>query len=70
VKDAEWIADLLKHDLVRARFVLDRPLRELRNWYDPPQSHPAGANMKLSAVARSIVGVSGRAMLEAMIRGS
>ena len=30
VKDAEWIADLLRHGLVRASFIPDRPHRELR----------------------------------------
>jgi transposase len=30
VKDAEWIADLLRHGLLRASFVPDRPQRELR----------------------------------------
>jgi transposase len=30
VKDAEWSADLLRHGLVRASFIPDRPQRELR----------------------------------------
>jgi transposase len=30
VKDAEWIADLLRHGLLRASFIPDRPQRELR----------------------------------------
>src|SRR5437764_9266550 len=31
VKDAEWIADLLRHGLLRASFIPDRPQRELRD---------------------------------------
>jgi transposase len=83
VKDAEWIADLLRHGLVRASFVPDRPLRELRELVRHrrslirQRSHVVnriqkvleGANIKLSAVASNVVGASGRAMLEAMIRG-
>ena len=30
VKDAEWIAELLQHGLLRAGFIPDRPQRELR----------------------------------------
>jgi transposase len=30
VKDCEWLADLLRHGLLRASFVPDRPQRELR----------------------------------------
>jgi transposase len=30
VKDCEWIADLLRHGLLKASFVPDRPQRELR----------------------------------------
>jgi len=30
IKDAEWIADLLRHGLIRASFIPDRPQRELR----------------------------------------
>ena len=30
VKDAQWIADLLKHGLLRPSFIPDRPQRELR----------------------------------------
>jgi len=32
VKDAEWIADLLRHGLLKASFVPDRPQRELREF--------------------------------------
>ncbi len=84
VKDAEWIADLLRHGLVRASFIPDRSHRELRELLryrrnlirqrsqvvSRIQKVLEGANIKLSSVASDVVGVSGRAMLEAMIGGS
>lgn len=83
VKDAEWIADLLRHGLVRGSFIPDRAQRELRELtryrrgliqqradvVNRIQKVLEGANIKLSTVATDVVGVSGRAMLEAMIRG-
>lgn len=83
VKDAEWIADLLRHGLVRGSFVPDRDQRELRELaryrrtlveerareVNRIQKVLEGANIKLSSVATDIVGVSGKAMLEAMING-
>lgn len=83
VKDAEWIADLLRHGLVRGSFIPDRAQRELRELaryrrgliqqradvVNRIQKVLEGANIKLSAVATNIVGVSGRAMLEAMVKG-
>jgi transposase len=84
VKDAEWIADLLRHGLVRGSFVPDRKQRELRELVryrrglirqradiiNRIQKVLEGANIKLSSVATDVVGVSGRAMLEAMVRGT
>lgn len=84
VKDAEWIADLLRHGLMRSSFIPDRPQRELRELVryrrnlirqrsqvvNRIQKVLEGANIKLSAVASNVVGASGRAMLEAMIEGS
>ncbi len=84
VKDAEWIADLLRHGLLRASFVPDRPQRELRELVryrrslirqrsqvvNRVQKVLEGANIKLSSVATNVVGVSGRAMLEAIITGT
>lgn len=84
VKDAEWIADLLRHGLVRGSFIPDRPQRELRELMryrrslirqraqvvNRIQKVLEGANIKLSAVATDVVGTSGRAMLEAMVRGT
>lgn len=84
VKDAEWIADLLRHGLVRGSFIPDRPQRELRELVryrrsliqersqviNRIQKVLEGANIKLSSVATNVVGVSGRAMLEALISGT
>jgi transposase len=83
VKDAEWIADLLRHGLLRASFIPPRPDRELRELtryrtslvreraaeVNRVQKVLEGANIKLAAVASNVLGVSGRAMLEAMIAG-
>ncbi|MDD4986847.1 MAG: IS110 family transposase [Dehalococcoidales bacterium] len=83
VKDAEWIADLLRHGLVRGSFIPERPHRELRELVryrrsiirqraqvvNRIQKVLEGANIKLSSVATNIMGVSGRAMLEAISRG-
>lgn len=83
VKDAEWIADLLRHGLVRESFIPDKEQRELREMVryrrslieersreiNRVQKVLEGANIKLSAVASNVMGVSGRAMLEAMVHG-
>jgi transposase len=83
VKDAEWIAQLLQHGLLRGSFVpatAQRELRELtRQRRKLIQANAAvanriqkvleDANIKLSSVATDVLGVSGRAMLEALIAG-
>ena len=83
VKDAEWIADLLRHGLLRASFIPDRPQRELRELTryrrslveertreaNRIQKVLEGANVKLGAVATDVLGVSGRAMLKALSEG-
>jgi len=83
VKDAEWIADLLRHGLLRGSYVPDRPHRELREVTRYRrilirersrvicriQKILEGANIKLSSVASDVVGVSGRMILQAMING-
>ena len=83
VKDAEWIADLLRHGLLRPSFIPERPERELRELVryrrglirDKAQianrMHQVleGGNIKLASVATDILGVSGRDMLRAMIAG-
>ncbi len=83
VKDAEWIADLLRHGLVVGSFIPERPQRELRElvryrrslirqraqMVNRVQKVLEGANIKLSSVASNIMGASGRAMLEAISKG-
>jgi transposase len=83
VKDAEWIADLLRHGLLRGSYIPDRGQRELRELVryrrrlieersrEAERLHKTleGANVKLGAVASNILGVSGRAMLEALVAG-
>jgi transposase len=83
VKDAEWVADLLRHGLLRASFVPDQGQRELRELtryrtalvrerateVNRLQKVLGGANVKLGAVASDVLGVSGRQMLEGLIAG-
>ena len=83
VKDAEWIADLLKHGLLKASFIPDRGHRELRelvryrksltqqrnNLVNRVQKLLEGANVKLGDVVTDVMGKSGRAMLNAMVGG-
>jgi transposase len=84
VRDCEWIADLLRHGLLRASFVPPRPQRELRELtryrtalirersdeINRLQKTLEGANIKLAAVATNVVGVSGRQILEELIAGT
>ena len=84
VRDCEWIADLLRHGLLKASFVPDRPQRELRELtryrtalvrertaaVNRLQKTLEGANIKLSSVASDIMGKSGRTMLAALIAGT
>jgi transposase len=83
VKDAEWIADLVRHGLIAKSFVPPRPLRELRELVryrrKLVESQAAErnrllklletANIKLASVMSDVFGVSGRAMLKALIDG-
>jgi len=83
VKDAEWIGDLLQHGLLQASFIPEAPQRELRELVryrthliqertrEINRIHKVleDANLKLSAVAADILGVSGRQMLAALIAG-
>jgi transposase len=83
VKDAEWLADLLCHGLLRPSFVPPKPIRELRELTryrrKLVESQAAErnrllklletANIKLSSVATDVFGVSGRLMLRALIEG-
>lgn len=83
VKDAEWIAELLRHGLLRPSFIPSREERELRELTRYRQSLVAerasevnrvqkvleGANIKLGSVASSVVGKSGMAILRALAEG-
>lgn len=83
VLDAEWIAELLEHGLLRGSFVPPRVVRELRDLtrYRKRlvQTHTQesqriqktleDAGIKLDSVASHVMGVSGRAMLRALIAG-
>lgn len=84
VKDSEWIADLLRHGLLRPSFIPPKPIRELReltryrktlvqeraDLVNRVQKVLETANIKLAAVATDVLGKSGRAMLEAIIIAS
>jgi transposase len=84
VADAAWIAQLVEHGLVRPSFVPPPPIRELRDLtrYRKTQVQERGrevqrldkvlqdAGIKLSSVAADVMGVSGRAMLEALVAGT
>src|SRR3989440_1354419 len=83
VKDSEWLADLLRHGLLRPSFLPPPSIRVLRDLtryrkklvelrtQEINRVHKVleTANMKLGAVARNVVGVSGRRMLEAIKQG-
>jgi len=81
VKDAEWIADLLRHGLLKGSYIPRRDQRELRELVryrrslinersrevNRLQKVLEGCNIKLSSVASDITGVSAKAMLKAII---
>ncbi len=83
VSDAAWLAELGAHGLVRASFVPPEPIRALRELtrarttIAQSRTKEIGrlealledTGIKLSSVACEITGVSGRAMLEALIAG-
>ena len=84
VKDAEWIADLVRHGLVKASYVPNREQRELREMVryrneivnerarelNRIQAVLEGANIKLSSVVSDISCKSSMAMLRAIIQGT
>ena len=84
VKDAEWLCRLLEAGLLRASFVPPKPIRELRQLSryrkaqiaerqrEANRLHKAleDTGIKLDCVATDILGVSGRAMLDALCRGT
>jgi len=83
VQDAEWLADLLRHGLLKASFIPPAPVRRLRELtryrkvlarqradeVNRVQKLLESANVKLAAVATDVLGVSGRAMLAALLEG-
>lgn len=83
VRDCEWIADLLAHGLLKGSFIPPQPIRDLRDLtryrkslsdervreVNRLQKLLESANIKLSSVATDVMGISGRAMLEALVGG-
>jgi transposase len=83
VKDAEWIAQLLQHGLLRPSFVPPASIRDRRDLTRQravlvrQRAHVANrvekvlesANIKLTAVASDVLGVSGRDMIAGLIAG-
>jgi len=83
VSDASWLAQLGAHGLVRGSFVPPQPIRQLRNLTRTRSSVTyersreiqrlekllEDSGIKLSSVASDLTGVSGRAMLEALVAG-
>ncbi len=83
VIDAEWLADLLRHGLLKPSFIPPRPIRELRELTryreslvreqtalaNRIQKLIESANIKLGQVASDALGVSGKLMLRALAAG-
>ncbi len=83
MSDAEWLADVAAHGMVRASFVPPQPIRELRELtrYRKTQIDARGAEIqrlekllqdagiKLTSVASKVLTQSGRLMVEALIAG-
>jgi len=83
VNDATWIADLLAHGLIRSSFVPPAPVQELRDLTRTRkqlvreiaqhtlriQKTLETANLKLTGLLSNILGVSGRAILHALVAG-
>ena len=81
--DAEWIADLLRHGLLRASYIPSKPQRELRELLTYRKSLTAdsaseqnriqkmleGGNIKISGTISSIIGMTGQQLLSCIIDG-
>jgi transposase len=81
VKDAEWLADLVRHGLIKPSFVPPLAIRELRDLVRLRRSLAEArtternrtlklletANIKLASIASEVFGVSGMAMLKALV---
>ena len=84
VRDCEWLAELLRHGLLKPSFVPERPQRDLRELTryrtslirertaeaNRLQKTLEGANIKLASVASDVLGASGREMLTALVGGT
>jgi len=83
VKDAEWLADLLQHGLLKGSFIPPKGQRELRELtryrrkliqekareINRVQKVLEGCNIKLSSVVSDVMGASGRSILDAIVSG-
>ena len=83
VKDSQWLADLLRHGLLKASFIPPQPIRDLRDLVryrktlvsersqEVNRLHKLleTANIKLSSVVSDVMGKSGRAMLTCLLEG-
>jgi transposase len=83
VKDSEWLADLLRHGLLKASFIPPQPIRQVRERTryrktliqqrtqeaNRLQKILESANLKLAAVVSDVLGVSSRRMLKALMAG-
>jgi transposase len=83
IKDSQWIAELLQHGLLRPSFIPNVEQRDLRdltrhrsnfvrervNLVNRVQKVLEAANIKLACVASDVMGVSGRAILAALVAG-
>lgn len=83
VNDATWIADLLAHGLIRSSYVPPAHVQDLRDLtrtrtqlvrerashVNRIQKVLEGANIKMGSVLSDVVGVSGRAILNAIVQG-
>lgn len=83
MRDAEWLSELLAHGLLRASFIPPQVQRDLRDLtrqrtnlvrdratvVNRLQKVLEWSNIKLAAVATDVLGVSARAMLEAIVGG-
>src|SRR5262249_46108191 len=83
VNDIKWVADLLRHGLLKASFILPEPIRALRELtryrktlvqeraQEVNRLHKVleSANLKLAVVATEVLGTSGRDMLAEILAG-
>jgi transposase len=83
IRDCQWIAQLLQHGLLKGSFIPPRPQRELRDLTrhrtqlveektrtsNRIEKVLEDANIKLGSVASEVMGVSSRAMIQALLEG-